>query len=259
MEWISFALLGFIVGALANFLGIGGGSLLVPLISYLRPEWHLSKVIFLSLGIILINSINNTRIFILNKTPLNYALLAKISLGCILGASISSYLAPLIPSHYLKVFLALVLFLIGIKQLRSSYGGKTSSTDSPQQSPSIRIIDFLIGFCAGLLSPLTGLGGGILFIPLLISYYQFSPSLISPHSNALMIVTSLFGIIPMSFQLHGLPLQELGIILLGSFIGAQLFSSLEKKIKVSTQKKKRIFGTLIIFLALKIFYETKFI
>ena len=156
---------GFLSGIVAGFLGIGGGTLLVPLLVTLGYS-PVQAVATSSLAIALTatsGSIQNWRTGNLDLKKVLF-----LGLPSILTAQVGAFLANQIPAYILLLGFGLLLltniYLVG---LRKSLAAKSSPGDPhPRQKPKRTAAILATGGTAGFIAGLFGLGGGVILVPL---------------------------------------------------------------------------------------------
>ncbi|PID28631.1 MAG: hypothetical protein CR982_04280, partial [Candidatus Cloacimonadota bacterium] len=159
-------IIGSLAGLFAGFLGVGGGVIIIPvMLIYLEsiiPEKYLYLVVStIALSVAFTSSIFGSVRHIKNKNLYNHTLL-PIAIGSVLGAIPGSIVSELISTGKLKAILSIIIVFVSIKMLRP-----------PKKCiENGKIVDyppylFLIGFLVGVFSSLTGLGGGVIFVPVL--------------------------------------------------------------------------------------------
>lgn len=107
----------FFLGFIASFLGIGGGSLVVPILAYL-----LHFPVFIATGtsqfIVVITTFTATLVHILHGSFHHGAhRIAALGIGVLIGAQFGAYLSNKISGAWIIRALALALTLVGIKML----------------------------------------------------------------------------------------------------------------------------------------------
>ena len=110
------------------------------------------------------------------------------------------------------------------------------------------ILTLLAGLCAGLLSGLLGVGGGLILIPIMIFLLDFSQHAAQGISLLVIIPTALAGL----WQLHKSKLINYHLALylaLGSIIGALVSSNFVQYIP--GERLKLIFGCFVIFMGVR--------
>ena len=187
------ALLGSVVGFLAGLLGIGGGLVIVPILSIillhfkvLPAEQVVVAAIATSLASILFTS-SSSAIAHHKNGNVPWELAPWILTGVALGALISGFLAALLPEHIVRIVFAVSVVLIALKMFLSS------KTDTPSERtlPNKGVLTTLTTITGGL-SAMIGIGGGALLVPLL-SFFSVDMKKAIGCASACGIVIALFG------------------------------------------------------------------
>ena len=245
-----YVIVGLIAGILGSMIGVGGGIIISPALTFLglTPP----QVASTSLFAVSSTSISSTIAYARSK-KIQYMLGIKMALLSIPGAIVGSYFSTYIDPDYFKILLAIILVATGIYLIyRKSIGnGNILSLESIW----VKILFFSGAFVAGIISSLFGIGGGVIFVPLMIVIVGLTMHLAAPTSQFVLMITSLVGL-----TIHiilGNP-QYLPAVLLsiGSFAGAQIGSRLSTKL--SEQKLRLILGITFFGIALKLvldFYQ----
>ncbi len=166
---IIFLLTGFITGIFAGMLGVGGGVIFVPMLYFLLPFTPIDRsqisyiVIGTSLFAAAITSISSAaNHYFRNNVDKRKAFF--LALGSITSSILASFLVIKINPFVLQIIFAFVFIVIAIKML-------TEGRAKKQEKKNTKILsDYLgipFGFAAGIFAAFTGLGGGILFVPVL--------------------------------------------------------------------------------------------
>ncbi|MCU7858112.1 MAG: sulfite exporter TauE/SafE family protein [Candidatus Thiodiazotropha sp. (ex Lucinoma borealis)] len=151
----------FFVGILIGGIGIGG-VLLLPSLKYLGgiPLHDAIPACMLSYSV---TGVVGTLIFSRHGT-INWSLALKVCIGALPGAYIGAFLLPLFSSQVIETCIAFLIIYSGIDALLK----RGSVTNSSQIGSSNSLI--YIGLIAAIGSSLTGTGGPLLLIPILIWY-----------------------------------------------------------------------------------------
>jgi uncharacterized membrane protein YfcA len=171
------ALAGLLAGVLAGFLGIGGGTVMVPVMVALGLSGvQAVGTSTLAIAIIsLVGSVQNWRMGFLHLG--NVALLG---LPALLTAYLGKELATALPDYALLgifgLFLLLNIYLIGLKkqvvrQAQRLEGAGLAPTVARERRGAA-IARLAIGGLAGFLAGLFGVGGGVVMVPLQILLLQ---------------------------------------------------------------------------------------
>ena len=206
--WI--ILLGFAAGILGSMIGLGGGIIVVPVLTFLGfpPTVAASNSLFAALSNATASTISYSR-----QKRIEFSLGIKLGLltipGTILGAVISNDVAP----DIFKILFGFVLVA------SASYIFLRKKIETKEKTLSKQMAVFAVGasFFAGIISSFFGIGGGIIFVPLM--------------------VHSIFG--------HPDFLQA-GLLAIGSFIGGLVGARLSLDVK---ERYLQILVTVVILIA----------
>ncbi|WP_318481192.1 sulfite exporter TauE/SafE family protein [Photobacterium leiognathi] len=188
------ALLGSGVGFLAGLLGIGGGLVIVPILSIillhfaiLPPDQVVIVAIATSLASILFTSTSSAIAHHKNGN-VPWELAPWIMTGVALGALISGFLAALLPANVVRMVFAVSVALIALKMFYSSTQKDNAKT---RNMPNNVVLTFLTTIMGGL-SAMIGIGGGALLVPLL-TFFSLDMKKAIGCASACGIVIALFG------------------------------------------------------------------
>lgn len=178
------ALVGVVVGLLSGLLGIGGGTIMVPVF---RLLFGLSPVASTatSLFAIIPTSVSGAVTHVRNKTCLP-ALGLAMGLGGACTSPVGVWLASVSPGWAVMVAAALIVGFSAVNMLRKAFktekgkpspsGGFAAASASPSADSAVQKLSrrqlglgVLIGLAAGLLSGYVGVGGGFIMVPLMVS------------------------------------------------------------------------------------------
>ena len=238
---IELAFLGSIVGLLSGFFGIGGGTILVPLLLMLGYETKVAigiSVVQMVFSSIYGSYLNN------KKGTLDVSMVLFIGIGGFAGAMLSGYIASFLSDRALEViFLAFATFAL----FRLFFQTK----EYRDQREVHRVVLFFIGLVLGALSMTIGVGGSILLVPILVGFLHVPLKKAISAGLFFVVFSSVSGLI--SHALKGHVDYESGVIiglasLLGVYIGIHL------KDKVNTVLQKRL---LVVFYLLVVLYLIK--
>ena len=160
----AFIVSGVFAGVLAGFLGIGGGTVLVPILITLGYA-PIQAVATSSLAIIITSlsgSFQNWRM-----GYLDFKRVALLGLPAMITAQLGVLTASRLPEPLLLVafaiLLALNIYLVGVRK-RLAQPPNSDGTPAPRIHPvGARL---LTGGVAGFLAGLLGIGGGVIMVPL---------------------------------------------------------------------------------------------
>lgn len=170
---IAAALLGVIIGVLSGLLGVGGGTIMVPMY---RLAFGMSAMASTatSLFTIIPTSISGVITHVRNKTCLP-KLGVAMGLGGACTSPIGVWLASASPSWTVMLAAAIAIGYSAFNMLKGVFRPKGKGQDAeaftvPELSSRQLAAGFAIGLIAGVASGYIGLGGGFLMVPLMLAW-----------------------------------------------------------------------------------------
>jgi len=238
--------LGFIAGILGSIVGLGGGIIIVPVLTFMgfSPTLAVSNSLFA----IFSNSVGATAAYAKQKR-VEFSLGWKLGLmavpGTILGAFISSEMS----SEIFKILFALILIS------SASYIFLKRKIEEKPVDISRLLLVFSAGasFFAGIISSLFGIGGGLIFVPLMVVALGISMKRAAPTSQFILMFASFSGLIVHSMLGHPDYYQAL-LLSIGAFAGGILGARLSLEIKEN--KLKIIVVIVLIAAAIKMIVDS---
>jgi uncharacterized membrane protein YfcA len=150
---------GLFIGVLSGFFGIGGGTVLVPILLILG--FGMKEAVGVSIAQMVFSSIYGSYLNIKNGS-MEFSEGLLVGFGGFVGGYISGYLTPYIPSYILKLlFILFVIFAI-VKVALSTPDG-----EGKRDKTLPKLLLFLIGSGIGVVAISIGVGGGLILVPLL--------------------------------------------------------------------------------------------
>ena len=238
--------LGFVAGVLGSMIGLGGGIIVVPVLTFLgfSPTAAASNSLFAALSNAIASTISYSK-----QRRIEYSLGLKLGLlsipGTILGAVISSDVAP----DIFKVLFGLVLIA------SAAYIFLRRNLESKQKTISKQMMVFAIGasFFAGIISSFFGIGGGIVFVPLMVAGMGMAMKRAAPTSQLILLFASLSGVITHSLLGHP-DFTQAGFLAIGSFVGGLVGARLS--IDIKERYLQILVSVVILIAAAKLFYDS---
>ncbi|ACX72049.1 protein of unknown function DUF81 [Methanocaldococcus vulcanius M7] len=185
-------IIGFIIGIFGSLLGIGGGFLVAPVLTFIFDYFGIPDGIKFAVGTSLLVVFINSIISIFRHSRIrNINWKASLIVG--LTSLIFSYLSGMLVVHFIASNILKKIFGVFLI-VNSIYLAKSQHIDKIKEREE-KIVHFIFcGVVAGFLSGLFGIGGGIVIIPLLtlIKYPIKRATLISISAVP---ITSLGGLI----------------------------------------------------------------
>jgi uncharacterized protein len=225
---IAFAILiavGLAAGTLGSMLGVGGGIIMVPVLTLLNvgpiPAASTSLIAVAS------TSISSTIEYSRQK-KIDYRLGLEMSAcaipGAVLGAILSSYL----PEESFKVYFGILLIFTGLYILYRNLILTRQAVKKP--SIGLRAAVFSAAFCSGIISSLFGVGGGIIFVPAMLLLLALTMQRAAATSQLTLLMTSISGVFTHSYLGHPDYLHAIALSA-GAFAGAQIGARISRVAK----------------------------
>ena len=153
-------LIGSVGGFLSGVLGIGGGVVFVPLLTYFTDQDFKTNTGISSMAVVFVATTSSITYISNGQTFSNYII--YLILGGIIGGYLGSKLTFTLDTNTLQRIFAFLLLIV-------SYRMMFAEGFSARYEENI-FLYLLIGIFSGILSGLLGIGGGIVRIPLLIFF-----------------------------------------------------------------------------------------
>ena len=206
-----FVLLGFAAGVLGSMIGLGGGIIVVPVLTFLgfSPTAAASNSLFAALSNAAASTISYSK-----QKRIDFSLGIKFGLlsipGTVLGAVVSTDVAP----EIFKILFGFVLIASSV------YIFLRKKIETKEKTLSKQMAVFAVGasFFAGTISSFFGIGGGIVFVPLMVVGMGMAMKTAAPTSQLVLLFASLSGVVAHSILGHPDFLQA-GFLAVGSFFG----------------------------------------
>lgn len=238
--------LGFAAGLLGSMIGLGGGIIVVPVLTFLGfpPTAAASNSLFAALSNATASTISYSK-----QKRIEYSLGIKLGLlsipGTVLGAIVSTNVAP----DIFKILFGFVLIA------SAAYIFLRKKIETKEKIISKQMIVFAIGasFFAGIISSFFGIGGGIIFVPLMVVGMGMAMKKAAPTSQMILLFASLSGIIVHSFLGHP-DFFQAGLLAIGSFIGGLVGARLS--IDIKERYLQILVSIVIIIAAAKLFFDS---
>lgn len=185
--WVALVMIGVVGGVLSGLFAIGGGILMVPLLTW-RAHLDQRAASATSLVAIIPTAITSSGVYFL-KGEVDVAAGIVITIGAISGAVIGSALLRRISVAALTWMFITFIMGVAVRLLFVT----------PQRghfltiSPRVAMGYIALGLAMGVASGLFGIGGGIIAVPLLISFFASSDLVAKGTSLLVTIPTSTIG------------------------------------------------------------------
>ncbi|MBD2871235.1 sulfite exporter TauE/SafE family protein [Paenibacillus arenilitoris] len=208
MEWLLLVLLGVVAAMFGSIVGLGGGVIIVPALMLLGPAitgnaiGH-AEAVGISLTVLVVTALASTLSYAKRKiVDFRSGWLFFITSGpaALLGSALTGRLPAGLFQLVFGVFMLLMAALLiardYMKPFTKEWPIVRAITDNTGQTHtySYGIVPALaIGFGVGLISGLFGIGGGSLFVPLMVLLFRFPPHVATATSMFVIFLSSILG------------------------------------------------------------------
>lgn len=252
--------IGFSTGMLSGLFGIGGGIIFVPALFFLLPNLGVSEN---SIPIIAVATSLFAGSFSSGGSYLNHLRIQNINhkyaLLLFAGSFISALIVPQLVQNFnpnlIRYFIIIALILVALKMFFEN--GKYKSTLLLNEKFLI-----LFGIVIGAVSSVTGLGGGIFFVPVLAYLFDLKIKNAIGTSTLVVAMTMVTSAISYStLQLDTIYSYNIGSInllygfplgigaLIGSYVGVKII------VRLNHTVIKKIFSVLLVIIILKLIFN----
>jgi uncharacterized membrane protein YfcA len=256
------ALLGICTGFLAGLLGIGGGMVMVPFLTFMLShrgvdaDLTVKMAIATSMATIIFTSISSVRAHH-KRGAVRWDLVKGLAPGIVLGSMIGSLgVFAMLKGSYLAIFFGL---FVGFSATQMFLDKK------PAPSRQVPGMAGLLGAGSGIgfLSGLVGAGGGFISVPFM-AWCNVAIHNAVATSAALgfpIAVANVLGYVVSGMSVEGLPADAFGFIWVPALVVIAACSVLTAPLgakaahMLPVKKLKRIFGSVLYVLAIYMFYK----
>ena len=265
-------LFGCVVGFSLGLTGGGGGVFAVPLLVYgltVAPR----EAVGISLA-----AVGGTALFgavprmVRGEVELRTGLM--IAVAGMLGAPVGSYLATLVPEHWLLVLFALLMFVVAQRMWSKACNPElpsgvcpAESQTAPDRSACQRDIDgklrltsrcarllVLVGLITGVLSGMFGVGGGFVIVPALVIFSGMAIHQAVGTSLFVVVLVSISGVTSHLLGGNALSLETTLQFMMGGFAGMWLGGIVAKRLQGPTLQKT--FSIAVVLVAIFVIFKS---
>lgn len=237
---------GVAAGILGSMIGLGGGIIVVPVLTFFgfSPTLAASDSLFAAFS----NAVGSTISYSRQKR-IDYFLGLKLGLLSIPGTVLGAYLSSDVTPGIFKILFGLVLISSAV------YIFMRKKIETKEKNLTTQMIVFVISasFFAGIISSFFGIGGGIVFVPLMVVGIGMTMKKAAPTSQFILLFASLSGIITHSILGHPDFLQA-GLLSVGAFVGGIIGARLSLDIK--ERSLQILVSAIIVIAAIKLFFDS---
>lgn len=252
--------LGALVGFLAGLLGIGGGLVLVPVLSVLlhrldivEPQPAFLVAVATSLASIIFTSFSSALTHHKHNNVV-WSLALWVLGGVAVGAGLSSFIAGAISIEALRTIFAVTVSFVALRMMFSSNLAQLTTNEQPN-----KWIMLPVSVVIGGLSALIGIGGGALIVPML-SQLRFDVKKaigVASVAGTCIAVVATVGYVVVGWHKYALDDWFLGYIYLPALAGVIITSSFFAPIgakmvhRLPVKVLKRLFAAFLLIVIVK--------
>ncbi len=246
-------LAGFIIGTFGTLIGAGGGFILVPLLLIFYPELPPETVTAISMAVVSVNAISGTAAYA-KSGRIDYKAGITFALYTIPGSILGVYSVKYIPIQSFNVIFGILMIVLSAYLFyKNSQNSVITVKPEPKTGFIHRILTdkqgvqyeyrynqtlgIIISILVGYLSPLLGIGGGIIHVPAMVNWLQFPVYIATATSHFILSVMATVSVVVHAIDGHYNDPAVLKMILMlciGVIPGAQLGAYLSHRVKSKT-------------------------
>lgn len=258
--------MGIAAGMLGALFGLGGGIIFVPVLTLVFGLATTEAVAISLIGIIA-GSVGASTVYVdRGQSNVRLGLLLEITTaaGAIVGAVVATYLEDWI----LMIIFAAIVYVSGYRMLRNpetvvppSDGGDGRFAFSYRDEASKETVNYEVqhvgggmALCtgAGMISSMTGVGGGMVKVPLMNIYMHVPIKAASATSSYMIGITAFSGAV--TYFLGGQVLLEYAAaVAISAFIGSLLGTAVSRR--VQARHLRRYFSVVVFIMATLVLLE----
>jgi len=238
--------LGFAAGLLGSIIGLGGGIIIVPVLTFFgfSPALAASNSIFAVFSNAIASSISYAK-----QRRIEYSIGLKLGLLSIPGTVVGAYVSSEITPSIFKILFALILISASVY----IFSKRKIEPKNYNLSKQIMILAVGASFFAGIISGLFGVGGGIIFVPLMVVAMGLSMKNAAPTSQFILLFASGSALVTHTLLGHPDFYQAL-LLAIGAFVGGLVGARLSLEIKENSLKI--LISIVMIGAAVKLFIDS---
>jgi uncharacterized membrane protein YfcA len=244
--------IGGVAGLASGLLGVGGGFLMVPLqVMWSRSDQR--RASGTSLAAILPIAVVGAAVYYLGKgqPQVDFTVAFFLVLGSAVGAFAGAHASRKVPESTLKMLVAVLLVVVGLKELHDAVLGGSALVPS-SEAETFGLAHYVLittsGLVIGMLSGLTGVGGGVLIVPTLVLGFGLAQRVAQGTSLVAILPTAAVGAI--THYRHGhVDVRAAGWIAVAGVPAALVGAALALWLPVRVLAG--LFGVVLIFAAIR--------
>ncbi|MCL1904921.1 MAG: sulfite exporter TauE/SafE family protein [Methanomassiliicoccaceae archaeon] len=252
---VGLVLLSLAAGIIGSVFGLGGGIIVVPVLTILYDMPTHDAVAISLVAIVAISASGASSLVKNRSTNVRLGLVMEIAAaaGAVIGAVIALYLQSWVLTlsfAFVMVYSALYMFARPERVTSDGRDGTFAYQDPKAGEVRYEVKNIRTGmlgfFAAGITSPLSGVGGGAIKVPIMNVHMNIPMKVATATSSFVIGITAFAG--AAVYLLGGvIEMQTAAIVIVGAFCGSRIGIRILPKIDPASLR--RYFSVLLIFLA----------
>jgi uncharacterized protein len=246
-------LTGFLIGVFGTLIGAGGGFILVPILILSYPELSTESITAISIAIVAANAISGS-IAYARSGRIDFKAGIIFALFTIPGSILGVLTTQFIPRHLFNILFGILLLVLSVYLFfQHKKTIKPPITDDNQKRwKHHELVDaggtryiytynetrgIIISILVGYLSPVLGIGGGIIHVPALVQWLHFPVFVATATSHFILAIMATVSVIVHALKgsYHDPKILHMVIgLIIGVIPGAQIGAWLSHRIKGHT-------------------------
>ena len=162
-EIVDFIFCGFVAGLFGGYLGLGGGELIIPLLT-VAFGLDIKIAVPISVTAILVNSFSSS-IEYLKKGMVDIEVVVLLSIFTVMGAAFGSTISNILSENFIRICFTVILIYASFSFIiRRSDEKNNRLIDKKRKNMGLA---YFLSFMIGTVSAIVGVGGGVLLLPLI--------------------------------------------------------------------------------------------
>ena len=192
IEIVLLFITGILVGGFGTIIGVGGGFIIVPLLTIV---YHFSPqhAVGTSMTIVALNALSGTTAYIRQKR-IDYTTGLQFAAATLPGSFLGAYLLQHVSRFAFDIGFGLLLISIaGYLGFRKKVPVEVIDPASFVRPDYNRPLGLFISFCVGFIASMAGIGGGVVHVPAMIYLFAFPPFIAIPTSHFILAISATFA------------------------------------------------------------------
>ncbi len=249
-QTVALLILGVAAGILSGMFGIGGGVVIVPVLVALF-SFELRHAIATSLGALMMPVAILAVVTYYRAGLLRVRTAVAVSLGLFIGVVLGAQIQDTLNIDNLEILYGIFLLYNAWRFLEPRKWLKLVAP-SVIQDPVTDAPWYLllaVGFSAGIISGLFGVGGGLVIVPLLIAILHFDQKVAVGTSLGALLPPTTIGAVINDYNQGLLSVPVAALVAVGLLIGALVGARIT--IRLPTPTIKRLYGAFLVIVGLR--------